>query len=137
MSARASLPGGRSGGGPDDQTRGLREASAKKAKRARKAAEAGLTAVINSGREVNFATVARESGVSANYLRKQSDLAARIVELRRGWRSEVPSQPGSSENVESASMLSELTELRARCQKLERLLDAANAEIARLRRLGA
>ncbi|MET9974878.1 hypothetical protein ACFYOI_05900 [Streptomyces microflavus] len=134
MSTEASPPGSR--------TRGLRQASAKKAALARQAAEIGLAAVVNSGREVNFSAVARESGVSANYLRKQADLAAQIFKLRHAGRTKASPQ-GDLENSESIAALStslargaecseELIELRARNKELETLLDSANAEIARL-----
>lgn len=146
MSGRLSVPSSQSSSRPDRQTRGLRQASVRKARRARQAAEAGLAAVIGSGEAVNFAAVARASGVSANYLRKQPDLAAQIFRLRSRKQSEVPQTAAGEHsgqisarltrnNHDAARCRHEMAELMARNRELELLLEVANAEISRLRSL--
>lgn len=143
MRGRASAPSSRAGARPDRQARGLRQASAKKAKRARQAAEAGLAAVIGSGEVVNFAAVARASGVSANYLRKQPDLAAQIFLLRSREQSKMARATSDEHGGQNSILLlpgghdaarcsQELTKLLARNRELEMLLEEARAEIARL-----
>ncbi|MEU6340254.1 hypothetical protein ABZ883_04795 [Streptomyces sp. NPDC046977] len=149
MTDRAEVPQAytirKSGTGSERKTAALLNASAKKAKSARQRAETGLQEIVDSGDAVTFASVARAAGVSANYLRRQQDLALKIVKLRAQQRGQTHSDGRhcfSSAPVDACSYLLEqqanfaveLEELRRLNNDLRGQLESAKAEIEELRR---
>ncbi|MEI6362430.1 MAG: DUF6262 family protein [Actinomycetes bacterium] len=118
----------------------LARASRARTESAEHRARQGLSALSRSGRPVTFASVAREAGVSTDFLYKHAELRMLIADLRARPRG-VPGQasvPVAANSSAVRALSTQLKEQRARYEAelatLRTALATAQAENLALRR---
>jgi hypothetical protein len=121
----------------DRLTVAAREKSADKVAAANRA----ITKLTSSGASVTFASIAREAGVSTDFLYRNAPLRERISELRTSpTRSAAPllERPsGASQIVQIAALKKSVTELRHQRDELRRENEVLRGELLTLKRRSA
>lgn len=85
------------------RTEQLRSASARKSEEAQAKARRAIVSLENTGRPVNFNTVAAAAGVSKNFLYENSEIRRRIVDLRRAPVRRTESSPAAARSHEAST----------------------------------
>jgi hypothetical protein len=121
----------------------LRDAAQRRHQQATERATAALARLSAAGKAITFASVAREAGVSTDFLYRQPELRQRIQQMRtsHGQRSNTPAADDGMALTASApvrALSAQLKELRRRHQKevtaLKEALAVAHGETLALRR---
>lgn len=131
-------------GAADSRAAALRTAARAKQAAAIDRAEAGLRAMLKAGEPIEFRRLARTAGVSVNFLYSNTELRARIEQLRGQQARSASTKPApvTSENTAVIQTLTaKLTAERRRhldeARLLREQLAAAHGELLRVRRCPA
>lgn len=122
------------------QPAALQAATQRKAENAYQRASSALAELRRQGREVTFASVAREAGVSQRYLHSHEELAGRIRRLRpAAARQPLPEASGTESGIVSVlrarlgQQQTTIRDLENAIRSLKLDLEVAHGEIIRLR----
>lgn len=105
----------------------LRKATRARTQEAEKQAHTALAELVKAGKVISFTAVARQAGVSTDFLYRSPELRTQI-ERRRAKVGSVPAAPADLPDDSSTSAA-----VRALCTRLTRQQQAHREEVARLR----
>ena len=118
----------------------LRRASRQRSERAEARARTAVQSLSRQGRPISFASVAREAGVSTDFLYRHPDLRSLISDLRGGPRRppDAPEPAAATSSSAVRALSAQLKDLRTRhvtqVRELQQALATAQAENLQLRR---
>lgn len=118
----------------------LRRASRQRTEQAEERARTAVQSLSRQGRPISFASVAREAGVSTDFLYRNPQLRSLITDLRGGRRRppDAPEPAAATSSSVVRALSAQLKDVRARhateVQELRQALATAQAENLQLRR---
>lgn len=109
----------------------LKHASTARTDAAAKRARAGLKKLVDARRPINFTAVAREAGVSTDFLYRHAELRTLIERHRTKTTGQPPQQPPSDQEPAAGSTSAAV---RALARKVEEMRTAHRTEVTELRK---